>query len=240
MKTETPNLFKAALKPLFIFCALSVIIHSTAYSQQEKTDTLQFSALNKSKLSFILDDLYLFGGVTYSGLYFSNHFRNIGYLPGFVAGAEQLIPIKAKIFLSTGINVSQRNFMFRPLEGRISFQNLYLDIPMAASFEMPIFKKVDLRLMLGINTAFLMHSKIRGDYDAIEIANPDIFRYQTSDFHTVDFGWTFGASIEYKSFFFRVRSYMGFIKFDTKDQGMQNSFNLEAGYFLFRNIKKRK
>lgn len=218
----------------------TIILILTLYSakaQEISPDTLTFWSLNKSKLYLILDDTYFIGGVNTSGIYYSNNFRNLSYKPGFSFGVEQYFPLKGKVFLSTGIHIGQRNFYFLKEEPRIEVKNLYLDLPLTAAFELPIMRNYDFRIFLGTVFAFRLKSKIKGNYDEIINQNPNVFIYQNHDFHSVDFGWHFGLSAEYRNILFRIRSYSGFVKFDQKDQGMMSSFNFEIGYFLFRGIK---
>jgi hypothetical protein len=210
------------------------------YSQDNQSDTLLFSALNKSKIQFILDDTFLFGGMTSSGVYYSNNFRELSYRNGLVFGVEQYLPLKGKVFLCIGLNVSQRNFSYLKNTPNINVNNLYLDVPITSAFELPILKNLDFRLLFGANIGVKMKSNLNGDYDLILNSNPNTFIYDVNDFNKFDFGWTFGLSAEYKDFIFRLRSYSGFIKFDKKDQGMLNSFNFEVGYFLFRTLNKKK
>ena len=210
------------------------------FSQENSKDTIIFSALNKSKLQFFLDDTYFFGGIATTGIYYSNNFRDLKYTNGFVLGIEQYFPLSGKVFLSTGINISQRNFIHLKKSPNIRINNLYLDVPVTTAFELPILRNLDFRLILGANIGFRTNSTIKGDYHLILENNPDVFIYNKNDFHRIDFGWIFGLSAEYKNFIFRFRSYSGFVKLDNKDQGMLNSFNFEIGYFLFRSFNNKK
>ncbi|WP_026999965.1 hypothetical protein [Eisenibacter elegans] len=94
-------------------------------------------------MSFILDDTYFIGGVNSSGIYYSNNFRNLSYKPGFSLGVEQYFPLKGKVFLSSGFNISQRNFSFLKEEPNIEVNNLYLDLPLTAAFELPNYTFLD-------------------------------------------------------------------------------------------------
>jgi hypothetical protein len=207
-------------------------------AQTPNIDSLKFSSLNKSKLSFILDDTYFIGGINTSGIYYSNNFRQLSYKPGFSMGIEQYFPLKGKVFLSTGFNLTERNFSFQKNEPKIAINNLYIDCPLTAAFELPIMRTLDFRVFLGAVVTKRLQSNISGNYEALLSEKPDVFQYQKNDFHAGDFGWHFGLSAEYKSVIFRCRSYSGFVKLDKKDQGMLSSFNFEIGYFLFRNLKR--
>ena len=130
----------------------TIIFILTLYSakaQDISPDTLTFSSLNKSKLSFILDDTYFIGGINTSGIYYSNNFRNLSYKPGLSFGIEQYFPLQGKVFLSSGLSISQRNFSFLKEEPRIEVNNLYLDLPLTAAFELPVMRNLDFRIFLG-------------------------------------------------------------------------------------------
>ncbi|KFD40321.1 hypothetical protein AT05_01700 [Schleiferia thermophila str. Yellowstone] len=221
---------------------LPILILTLYYTKAQDItkDILTFASLKKSRLSFILSDTYLIGGLNTSGIYYSNNFRKLSYKSGFSIGVEQYFPLKGKVFLSTGIITSQRNFSYWKEKPRIEINNLYLDIPITTAFELPILRNLDFRIFFGAVTAIRLNSYILGDYCTLLNQNSNIFLYQKSDFHSIDFGWHFGLSTEYKNILFRIRSFSGFVKFDYKDQGMMNSFNIEIGYFLFRRTNKRK
>lgn len=224
-------------KSLLQACLFILILHK-AQAQEHIGDTLVFSALNKSKISFILDDTYVIGGINTSGIYYSNHFRDLSYRGGFSIGVEQYFPLRGKVFLSSGIGISQRNFSYQRMPPGITVKNLYLDVPVTAAFELPILKELDFRIFVGGAIGIRLSSNIRGDYEALLSEHPELFVYQNSDFHNGDYGWHFGLSAEYNDILFRFRSYSGFIKFDQKDQGMMSSFSVEVGYFLFRSMQK--
>jgi hypothetical protein len=229
---------KKTKKNKILHTIILILTFYSAKAQDTSPDTLTFASLNKSKLSIMLDDTYLIGGVNTSGIYYSNNFRDLSYKPGFSFGVEQYFPLKGKVFISSGLSISQRNFSFLKEVPRIDVNNLYLDLPLTAAFELPVMRNLDFRIFFGTVVAFRLNSNIVGDYGEVVIQNPDVFLYQNNDFHSVDFGWHFGLSAEYRNILFRFRSYSGFVKFDNKDQGMMSSFNLEIGYFLFRSIKK--
>ncbi|GEM_PF-6527492 len=210
-----------------------------AFSQIHQVDTMIFSALDKTKLQFFLDDTYVFGGYNTAGVYYSNHFRDLEYRPGFVFGVEQYVPLSGKIFLSTGINVSKRSFSFSAGAQDVQINNLYIDLPVSAAFELPVLRSMDFRLLIGANFGIRTDSSIRDNYNTVMDDAPDLFVYDINDFHSVDFGWTFGLSSEYKNVIVRFRTYSGLVKLDHKDQGMMSSLNFEIGYFLFRTINNK-
>ncbi|MFN6944370.1 MAG: outer membrane beta-barrel protein [Cytophagaceae bacterium] len=220
------------------FTLLLFLVAALSYAQDQEPDTLKFSALEKSKLSFFLDDTYILGGIATSSVYYSNNFRELGYSPGYVFGVEQYLPLGGKSFLSSGLNISQRNFSYSR-HNPTRFNNLYLDIPVSTAWELPVLRNLDLRLLIGALVGVRLNSQASGNYGLLT-ANPQLFNYNVDDFHRIDFGWTFGLSAEYRNVLFRLRSYSGFIKIDRKDQGMLNSFNFEIGYFLFRSLNSRK
>ena len=209
----------------------------SAFSQSDPSDTLTFSALDKTKFQFFLDDTYVFAGLNIAGIYYSNNFRDLEYKPGFAFGIEQYFPLSRKAFLSTGINVSERNFSFSQGAQEVQVNNLYVDLPISTAFELPVLRRLDLRLLVGANIGIRANSSI-SSVTTID-SNPDIFVYNINDFHRIDFGWTFGLSSEYRNVIFRFRSYSGLVKLDAKDQGMLSSLNFEIGYFLFRTINNK-
>lgn len=222
---------------VFITTWLLLLKSENIYGQTG--DSLSFSALNRSKTLLFLDDVYLMGGAGFSGMYYSNHFRRLGGAPGFSFGVERYFALKGISILNAGINIAQRNFIFRTDNNSIKINNLFLDIPVMVAFELPVFKQLDFRILLGAYGSYRFHSKINGDYQSALTENPELFHYQTADFNNFDFGWQFGLSIEYKNVLVRLRSYSGFVKLDRKDQGMLSTFNLEVGYFLFRTFKSK-
>lgn len=207
----------------------------TIYGQTNELDSLTFSSLNKSKLSFLLDDTYLFVGVNTSGIYYSNHYRNLSNKPGYSAGVEQYLPLRGNVLITTGLVVSQRNFQYTKDPNSAEVKNTYLDLPIRAAFELPVLRKLDFRIFFGANVATRLTSEInREKQESFTDIDPDEFSYKLDDFNRMDFGWNFGFSAEYRNFNFRIQSFSGFIKVDKKDQGMLNSFSMDVGYFIFR------
>jgi len=227
------------IKSGLIFLSLFMsLIFSVTNAEASDYDTLKFSALNKSSLSFIMDDTYIFGGINKSGIYYSRHFRDLSHGTGYSFGFEQYFPYKRKLFLNAGIGLNQMRFNYGYNDEFVKINNLYLQVPLTAAYELPILKDYDFRLLLGFVIGVRLNSIINGDYDKLLLERPDLLVFTKADFHRGDVGWQFGLSAEHNNFIFRLRSYSGFIKFDKKDQGMQSSFNLEIGYFLFRSLKK--
>jgi len=228
-----------ALNKLLLFIIITSIALESK-SEQYNSDTIIFKALNKTTLQFFLDDTYFFGGYTSSGIYYSNHFKDLSYGSGLVYGIEQYFPLSGKVFFSAGLHLTHRNFSQFKNTTTIRVNNLFLDIPTTTAFELPVLRKFDFRLLLGSNISIRTRTTITGNYDIISQNNPNVFKYNTNNFSRFDFGWLFGLSAEYRDFLFRMRSFSGFIKLDSKDQGMLNSFNFEVGYFLFRNLNNKK
>jgi len=210
-----------------------------ASTLNNEADTLTFSALNKTKLQFFLDDTYLFGGLTISGIHYSDNFRQLEHRPGFILGIEQYFPLSGKLFFSTGINIAQRNFSFSNRVQDVHVSNLFIDLPVSTAFELPILRNLDFRLLLGANVGIRANSSISSSHSIREDYTSDLFVYDVSDFNRMDFGWTFGLSSEYRNIIFRFRSYAGLVKLDRKDQGMMSSFHFEIGYFLFRSLNNK-
>ncbi|MDP3929245.1 MAG: outer membrane beta-barrel protein [Bacteroidota bacterium] len=223
--------------PHILLLLIATVICLPLIAQEKQADTLTFIHIKKNKVSFFLYDTYVNVGVNTAGIYYSNHFRKLNQRGGYILGIEQYLPLKDKIFLSTGFNLNQRNFLVKEQIKELEINNLYLDLPISAAFELPAMRNLDLRIYLGTTLSMRLKSSLTDDFDQ---ANPlNEFRYKLQDLHQGDIGWHFGFSAEYKDVLFRLRSYSGFIKYDKKDQGMLHSLNIEIGYFLFRNLKNK-
>jgi hypothetical protein len=208
-------------------------------AQNESKDPVFFSAADKSELQFFLEDTYLFGGINSSGIFYSNNFRHLSYIPGFNFGVEHYRPLKGKVFLSTGINFSQRGFLYHPAPFEVRAHNYYLELPVQTAFEIPIFRHLDFRIFFGASAGVRTHTTSSSNLESLSETYSPPFLYEPERFSRFDFGWNFGLSAEYNNFIFRFRSFSGFSKLDPKDQGMMNSFQFEVGYFLFRKIYSR-
>jgi hypothetical protein len=206
---------------------------------QDIKEPIFFSAADKSELQFFLEDTYIFGGINSSGIYYSNNFRNLNYTPGFNFGIEHHRPLKGKVFLSTGINYSQRGFLYNPAPFELRAQNYYLDFPIQTAFELPVFRNLDFRIFFGASVGIRTHTTTSNNLETLSGGYEPPFLYEPDRFNRFDLGWNFGLSAEYNNFIFRFRSYSGFFKLDPKDIGMLNSFQFEVGYFLFRKIYSR-
>jgi hypothetical protein len=62
--------------------------------------------------------------------------------------------------------------------------------------------------------------------------------YRIADFNRFDGGFTFGFSVEHRSYYARFRSFSGIANTMQGVQGMAHSLHLEIGYFMFRNLRK--
>jgi len=209
---------------------LVVLLFSYAQVVAQETDTLVFREIERSSLSFWLDDTYLIGGVSYGGVYYSKNFRHLHYMPGFNLGIEQYFPLTGRMLLSGGVHYAQRNFLHEPSGERVALMNHFLDIPVSASFVLPVLRDFDFRIIFGANTAFRLASGRVGDYSE----DYEGFQYDVRNFQAMDFGWMFGFSAEYRNILMRFRCMSGFARIDGTEQGMFNSLNLELGYYLFR------
>jgi hypothetical protein len=213
-----------------------LIVYLAPFFDLKASDEFQYNS-EINPLSIILNDTYLIAGITNSGIYYSPNFRNLSYISGFIFGAEQYIPMQRKMFLSIGINLAQSNFSHQYENSRINFRNTYLDFPIYSSFELPILRDFDFRLILGVKAGIRLASSKSDDYSISYTNEEDNFTYDLIDFHRIDFGWSFGISAEYMDFILKAIGYSGFNNIDSKAQGMMNSFSFQIGYFLFRNLK---
>lgn len=228
---------KYAATACFLFL-IHILSSGTAALAQDGLSAAGETANKKSKaVSYLLYDTYIVAGLNTGGIYYSNEFRELSRRPGFHMGLEQYIPMKRIMFLSAGLHYSQRNFQHR-VSSQVNFISHYLDVPLYASFELPILKDFDMRFMLGVQAGVRLSSTQKGAYGEAYLADDARFVYSTSDFQRIDGGWSFGVSFERANFMLKLRSYMGFFKVDVKDQGMMHTLNLDVGYFIFRPIKK--
>ncbi|MBX2961785.1 MAG: hypothetical protein KF687_04680 [Cyclobacteriaceae bacterium] len=188
--------------------------------------------INWNNLPYSFDDIAFMVGVTNSSLYYSNYFRELSFTPGFIIGAEDFFPVFDKAFLHVGLKYAQLGFEHTPYN--VVFTTHNIDIPLFLSYELPELRSFDLRLLFGSRFLFRTGSNTKGTYPT----SPEIFRFNPTQFSNFDFGFVFGLSAEYKNFYSSARGYTGFIKLIPSDTGMNNSFSLEVGYFIFRNLRK--
>lgn len=188
--------------------------------------------INWNNLPYAFDDITFMVGISNSGLYYSNHYRELSFKPGFIIGAEDFFPVFNKAFLHVGLKYAQLGFEHTPYN--VVFTTHNIDIPLFLSYELPELRSLDLRLLIGSRFLFRTGSTTQGTYPN----SPDITRLNPTQFSNFDFGFVFGLSAEYKNFYFTARGYTGFIKLIPSDTGMNNSFSLEVGYFIFRNLRK--
>jgi hypothetical protein len=219
---------------IFLLSVFNTVINAQNLTDEIILDSdIKKSSFNWENLPYYMDDIWLLGGVNSSGLHWSNNFRELDYAQGFHLGIETYIPMERILFLSIGVHYSQRNFSHNP--ELITFKSSYLDLPVFFAFELPELREADLRFLLG----FQLSQRINSSQDRLYSSTYDGFTYNLNDFNSFDLGWSFGVSAEYKDFYVRLRSYIGVIKHDVKDQGMMNSFNIDFGYFIFRPLRKR-
>lgn len=231
---------KIRLSGCFFHIAFFISILKINSIAAQDVDTMTFIGIPKDKYSLLMDDTYIIGGLNYSGIYYSNHFRNLSYATGLMLGVEQYFPTKGKFFTSLGAHFSNRAFRHHTPQLNVVFNNLYLDIPLTFSYELPVFRSLDFRILLGTFVSARLASWSRSGYDKAYIDDSSNFIYQTSDFKRTDFGWLFGLSMEHKNYLFRVRCISGWNNLDKKDQGMINGLSMEMGYFLFRDKRLKK
>jgi hypothetical protein len=196
----------------------------------------KYNEISWANLPYIFDDLMITGGVSYGGVYQSKEFRNLGYTEGWQFGIQGYIPITEKAFFNFGVNYAQRNFVHK-IEN-IKFYNQYLDIPLIFAYELPVFRGLDFRFLLGYQAGFRLASSQSKDYSDEVMNTPELFKYNHSEFNVFDAGLTAGVSIEYQSFYMRLRSYTGHGNLMKSHQGMMHTMSLDLGYLLFRNLRQ--
>ncbi|HMQ06058.1 MAG TPA: outer membrane beta-barrel protein [Saprospiraceae bacterium] len=220
-----------------IFLSIFCITPSQSVGQVS-IDTMEYEGTSISKYSYFLNDTYLTFGINLSGIYYSNNFRQLSYATGFGFGLEHYIPTTYKFFINAGANLSNRAFIHRySNQGILRYQSIYFDIPITASFELPILREYDFRMILGLFGSTRIASWTNNTYTPDYIRNGN-FTYDNNHFNRFDFGWLFGASIEYKNYMLRIRGFSGWNNLQKNEQGMINTFTFDVGYFLFRGKKK--
>jgi hypothetical protein len=215
-----------------IFIVLFKLVEWSPSLNAQEVDTMIFS----DRFFGLKDDRYLIGGLNYSGIYYSKNFRQLGYSPGYFVGMEQYFPSTGKYFTTVGVHLVNHPFVHHVLMDKVRFQNIYLELPLAFSYELPVFKTFDLRFMLGGFGSLRLKSWSSKDYPN----GFDEHRYDVAAFSRTDFGWLFGVSMEYDNFIIRLRSVSGFKKLDRNEQGMMHGLSIESGYFLFREKRFKK
>lgn len=209
----------------------SVLLKNNS-SKLEKSKKKGFR-INWYNLPYAFDDLSIMVGFTNSNLYYSNHYRELSFTPGFTIGAEDFFPVFDKAFLHVGLKYTQLGFEHSAYD--MVFTTHHIDVPFFLSYELPELREIDFRLLIGSRFLFRTGSTIKGSYPAAS----DIYRFIPTQFSHFDFGFTFGLSAEYKNFYTSLRGYTGFIKLMPDDTGMNTSYGLELGYFIFRNLRNK-
>jgi hypothetical protein len=231
------KLFKKTVFPIvFLFAFPLIASASGSLSHKDEDGKKKSKKEEKSywhNLPYFMDDITLIAGLNYGGIYMSNHYREMSYASGFQIGVESYVPVARIVFVNYGLHYAQRNFQY---QGRLT-QNSFLDFPVFASFELPELRSVDLRFLLGGQVSYRLSSKTENPF-AQEPSSTGVFPSKPDEYKHFDLGWTFGISGEYRSVYFRLRSYVGLNNIDPRDQGSLNSFHLDVGYFLFRGLRK--
>ncbi|PRY85703.1 outer membrane protein with beta-barrel domain [Mongoliibacter ruber] len=221
-------------KLIEIILIIFILFPVSGFSQEEDQEIEETeNILDLSNLPYFLNDVMIIGGVNSSGIYWSNHFRDLTMAGGFNLGLEGFIPLGQVSFIDYGVHFAQRNF--RHSQQNILIKNNHLDFPLYVSFMLPELRTIDWRFFLGTQFSYRLSSNLSENYSPF-IMND--FQYDPQRFNRFDTGMTFGLSGEVGNFFFRARSYVGVSKLDRAEQGAMFSMMLEGGYFLFRNYRR--
>ncbi|MCC5930625.1 MAG: outer membrane beta-barrel protein [Cyclobacteriaceae bacterium] len=189
--------------------------------------------LKSGQLPYFLDDVMFIIGINRSGLYYSQHYRDLDYKSGFSLGLEGYSPVFDKATFHYGILFSQLGFYQKSSD--ITFDTYHLEFPVFLAYELPAFRQFEWRLIVGSQVNTRIGSSQNGSY---LIFNPEeTFIYNTRGFRRMDWGFTFGLSAEYNNFYVRLRSFSGVVKLVRQDQAMMNSWSMEIGYFIFRRFR---
>jgi hypothetical protein len=239
--------FKAVLS---VFIHLSLGGHISAQSPNDSASSIRLetnlfqssdtlyqntvkSIIDWTSLPYFFDDMIITAGINRSSLYYTPNYLQITHSTGFQIGIENYYPVLDKAFLHYGLIFSRRGFNHEAYNVRFSTHNI--DLPVYMAYELPAFREYDLRLFFGAQVSTMLGARPKGIYPT------DIgpaYRYETNRFTKVDFGFTFGLSIEQKNYYTRFRIFNGYVKLMPDDQGMNASFAMDFGYFLFRGMRK--
>lgn len=232
-------IYKNIIHSIFLLCSL---LPGFLLAQNEEVDTMSFSlSEGVGKYTLFLDDTYFVAGGALSGIYYSNNFKHLSYTTGYFIGVEQYFPLPGKLFANAGLNFSNRPFLHNySNESNIRINNYFIDLPISTAYELPTLRNMDLRLILGLFGSLRLGSSVSESYPGWYIDDAAGFIYETSEFKRTDFGWVFGASMEYKNYLIRLRCFSGWNNLQIGEQGMLNSFTMDFGYFFFRDQRTRK
>lgn len=217
---------------LVFFCSYVQIYAQDASNEELTEEELEGKESKWSNLPYFMDDLKVVIGFNRSGLYWSDQFRDLSYGSGVLFGLEGFIPMGKISFFHYGMHYSTRNFSHL---NQVTFRTNHLDFPIFASFSLPEFRSIDWRFLLGTQLSARVGASQSGVYP---VGPQDQFQFDTNDFKSFDGGMFFGLSAEKNDFYFRLRSYVGVNKLDSKDQGGMNAFYIDFGYFLFRRYRQ--
>lgn len=203
--------------------------------------TIKQNRFGSQFLPYFIDDIYIAGGLNQSGLYYSNHHRNLNFSGGFQLYLESYLPLMRKAFVHYGFGYAQRRFnhSITHNEERTTHQviNHFIEVPLYVAYEIPMFSKVDTRFFVGTQLNFRAGSKLRNDY---ELDLPETqYRFNPNQFKWFDAGFLFGLSAEYKDIFMRFKGYFGANNLQTPDTGMFSAVYIDFGYFFLRGLRKK-
>lgn len=242
-----------------IYCCLLLLLFQTAFSQNKEdatVDTLTLTTvlninesnepeavtektkkkLRLNNLPYFFDDLLVTGGFNMNGIYYSYYYKELSYLPGYQVGIENFYPILKKGFLHYGIVYAGRGLK-HDAHG-IIFRTHYLDFPLYVSYELPALQTIDFRVLFGTQFSALLGASQSKNYNELYNGENEFYQYNPQQFRKLDAGFNFGFSAEYKDVFFRVRTFVGLAKLMPNEQGMNNAFMFDVGYFPFRKFRK--
>ncbi|MBX2946553.1 MAG: outer membrane beta-barrel protein [Cyclobacteriaceae bacterium] len=204
--------------------------HSVTHHQNKTRKKIW--PIDWNNLPYSFDDMTLLVGINTSGIYYSNNYRELSYITGYSIGVEDFIPVFERAFFHFGLKYTRRGFEHS--DYHVKFKTHNIDVPLFLSYELPALRMNDLRLLIGSQLVFRTGSTTEGAYTS----PGDYYRYYPTQFSNFDFGFMFGLSAEFNNFYTTVRSFSGFVKLMPDDTGMNSTFSLEVGYFIFRNLRK--
>lgn len=236
------------------FCLYSLNAQTPALADTVSQDQIQISALDSTavnakdsataktkkgfrwnNLPYFMDDIMVIGGINRSGLYYTVNYLELAHKTGFQIGIENYTPLLEKAFLHYGVLYANRGFEHE--RHSITFTTHNLDIPLFLAYELPANRRFDWRFYVGTQISTRIGASASANYQSPELGD-DYFRYFPDRFQRMDWGFSWGSSMEYGDFYWRFRAFSGVVKLTPEDQGMNSSFSLEFGYFPFRRLRK--
>jgi hypothetical protein len=224
------NTNKGVLEAVSIISADTIISTNDSVKVRKKSNGIDWN-----NLPYLFDDMTIVFGLSRSGLYYTENYRELSHIGGWSIGVEDFLPVFDRAFFHFGLKYAQRGFEHE--RHSIKFITHNIDMPLFLSYELPALRSFDFRLLFGGQFTLRTGSERKGSYISPGFGDSYYF-YRPSEFNRYDFGFTFGLSAEHNNIYFRLRGFSGYRKLMPDDTGMNSAFSAEVGYFVFRNLRK--